>query len=91
MAVQIVKGFSGDYIFSHKLLGRLDRIGNDSVKNFAENFLSATTPPPFFIPLNWKLSIAVTMTARFARQTEITIHASPPKWTKIYLNLSLNS
>jgi len=58
--------FPNDLIRSNKLLGRLDRNGNDSVKNFAKNFLSSTTPP-HFLPLKWKLSTAAIMIVRFAR------------------------
>ena len=37
----------GDVNQPRKLLGRLDKIGQDSVKHFAENFLSASTIPDF--------------------------------------------
>ena len=38
---------SGDLNRSHKLLDRLDKIGHDSVKHFAKNFLAADTVPDF--------------------------------------------
>ena len=58
--------FPNDLILSHKLLSRLDRNGNVSVKNFAKNFLLSPTPP-HFLPLKWKLSTAVIMTVLFVR------------------------
>ena len=48
MPIQVTPTNPNDAILSHKLLDRLDTIGNDSVKNFAKNFLSAKTPPLFY-------------------------------------------
>ena len=41
MQINIQKGWPYGYNPSHKLLGRLDKIGDTSVKHFAENFWQA--------------------------------------------------
>lgn len=48
MGLSFSKSFGeGDFIQSHKLLDRLDKITADSVHHFAQNFLSAESVPDF--------------------------------------------
>ena len=47
MGINVSKGSSKDLNQSHSLLGRLDRIGHDSVQHFMKNFLSQDPVPNF--------------------------------------------
>lgn len=48
MGIKFTKPFGdGDLNQSHKLLDRVDKIGQDSVHHFAKNFLAAETVPDF--------------------------------------------
>lgn len=47
MGIQFSQGQVEDLNQSHKLLNRLDVIGQDSVRNFAKNFLESETIPDF--------------------------------------------
>ena len=48
MGIRFIKNDGNDLNLSHKLLKRLDRIGRDSVNNFAKNFIKTETIPDFF-------------------------------------------
>lgn len=48
MPLKVTPCGRGDWNMSHKLLDRYDKSGQDSVKHFAENFLSASTIPDFY-------------------------------------------
>ena len=47
MGIRFTQSSSEDMNRSHKLLDRLDKIGHDSLKHFAKNFLAADTVPDF--------------------------------------------
>ena len=49
MGIRFTQPFgSADMNHSHKFLSRTDKVGRDSVRNFAKNFLSADTIPDFY-------------------------------------------
>ena len=48
MGISFSKSFgNNDINYSHKLLDRIDKVSEDSVRNFAKNFLSESTTPYF--------------------------------------------
>jgi len=49
VGIRFTKPFGdGDLNHSHKLLDRMDKVGQDSVHHFAKNFLAAETVPDFY-------------------------------------------
>ncbi|MBQ4403235.1 MAG: radical SAM protein [Selenomonadaceae bacterium] len=49
MGIRFTKPFGdGDLNYSHKLLSRMDKVGQDSVHHFMKNFLAAETVPDFY-------------------------------------------
>lgn len=48
MGIRIMHPSGEDMNNSHKLLSRMDNVGQDSVHHFAKNFLSAETIPDFY-------------------------------------------
>lgn len=62
---------------SHKLLNRLDKIGQDSVNNFAKSFLSAETVPDF-CTIEIETQNRCNNDCPFAPSTGTTTPASPP-------------
>lgn len=48
MGIKFIKGSDADLNYSHKLLDRMDKVGQDSVHHFTKNFLAAETVPDFY-------------------------------------------